>query len=90
MEKFGENVPFFGAFFGAFFGTFFGTFFGGQLFSSKSEKFVQNPFCKRDPLRLFYLPGKHENFRGRISEQISEKLRFKFRDFFRKLRSAEV
>ena len=51
-EKFGENIPFFGAFFGAFFGKFFGTFFGEQLFSSKSEKFVQNPFCKRDPLRI--------------------------------------
>ena len=49
VEKFGENIPFFGAFFGAFFGTFFGAFFGGQLFASKSEKFLQNPFCKRDP-----------------------------------------
>ena len=49
VEKFGENIPFFGAFFGAFFGTLFGTFFGEQLFGSESEKFVQNPFCKRDP-----------------------------------------
>ena len=53
MEKFGEIIPFFGAFFGAFFGTFFGAFFGEQLFASKSEKFVQNPFCKRDPLKNF-------------------------------------
>ena len=27
--------------------------FGEQLFSSKSEKFVQNPFCKRDPLTIY-------------------------------------
>ena len=52
VEKFGENIPFFGAFFGALFGTFFGTFFGEQLFASKSEQFAQNPFCKRDPLRF--------------------------------------
>ena len=51
VENFGENNPFFGAFFGAFFGTFLGAFFGEQLFASKSEKFVQNPFCKRDPLK---------------------------------------
>ena len=50
MEKFGETIPSFGAFFGAFFGTFFGAFFGEQLFASKSEKFVQNPFCKTNPL----------------------------------------
>ena len=50
MEKFGEIILFFGEFFGAFFRTFFGAFFGEQLFASKSEKFVQNPFCKRDPL----------------------------------------
>ena len=49
VENFGENIPFFGA----FFGTFFGAFFGEQLFASKSEKFVQNPFCKRDPLREY-------------------------------------
>ena len=42
VEKFGEIIPFFGA--------FFGTFFGEPTFASKSEKFVQNPFCKRDPL----------------------------------------
>ena len=52
MEKFGENISFFGAFFGAFFGTFFGAFFGEKLFASKSENFVQNPFCKRDPLTI--------------------------------------
>ena len=28
-------------------------FFGEQLFASKSEKFVQNPFCKRDPLKIY-------------------------------------
>ena len=53
-EKFGGkirwNIPFFSAFFGAFFGTFLGAFFGEHIFASKSEKFVQNPFCKRDPL----------------------------------------
>ena len=42
-EKFGENIPFFGA--------FFGTFFGEQHFASKSEKFEQNLFCKRSPLK---------------------------------------
>ena len=57
MEKFNEIIPFFGAFFGAFFGTFFGAFFGEQLFASKSEKFVQNPFCKRDP---FFKKKKEE------------------------------
>ena len=65
-EKFGENISFFGAFFGAFFGTFFGEFFGEQLFASKSEKFVQNPFCKRDPLRNYYWinseRGRSSNF----------------------------
>ena len=53
VEKFGEIIPFFGAFFGAFFGTFFGAFFGEPPFASKSEKFVQNPFCKRDPLTKY-------------------------------------
>ena len=61
VENFGENIPFFGAFlgaffgtfFGAFFGTFFGAFFGEQLLASKSEKFVQNPFCKKDLLTKF-------------------------------------
>ena len=36
--------------FGTFFGTFFGAFFGEQLFASKSDKFAQNPFGKRNPL----------------------------------------
>ena len=31
---------------------FFGAFFGEQLLASKSWKFVQNPFCKRDPLAV--------------------------------------
>ena len=31
VEKFGGNIPFFGAFFGAFSSTFFGAFFGEQL-----------------------------------------------------------
>ena len=56
-RKLGENfggkksvkVPFFSAFFGTLFGAFFFAFFGEQLFASKSVKFVQNPFCKRDP-----------------------------------------
>ena len=37
VEKFGEDIPFLGA------------LFGEQLLTSKSEKFAQNPFCKRDP-----------------------------------------
>ena len=37
---------------------------------------------------LFYLPGKHELFRAEFRNK-NRKLRFKFRDFFRKLRSAE-
>ena len=69
-ENFGENISFFGAFFGAFFGTFFGAFFGEQLFASKSEKFVQNPFCKRGPLTIFEeLRAKK---RSKISRHISE------------------
>ena len=45
-EKFGTNSvkPF------SFFGAFFGALFGEQLFALTSEKFAQNPFCKRDPL----------------------------------------
>ena len=42
-ERFGENIPFFGAGFGAF----FSAFFGEQLSASKSGKFAKN---KRDPL----------------------------------------
>ena len=45
--------------------------------------------------RTFYLPGKHEKFRGEFRGKFRSrfrrkfrKLRFKFRDFFRKLRSA--
>ena len=41
---------------------------------------------------LFYLPGKHEKFRGEFRGKFRSKfrrkfrkLRFKFRDFFRKL-----
>ena len=55
VEKFCETIPSFGALFGAF----FGTFFGEQLFASKSEKFVQNPFCKRDPLILLHKLLEH-------------------------------
>ena len=47
LETFGENILLFGAFFGAL--------FGDQLFASKSEKFVQNPFCKRAPLNNYGL-----------------------------------
>ena len=46
---------------------------------------------------LFYLPGKHEKIRGEFRGKFRSKfcrkfrkLRFKFRDFFRKLRSAEI
>ena len=53
-----ETFRLFGAFFGAFFGTFFGAFFGEQLFASKFEKFVQNPFCQRGPLKERPIPSR--------------------------------
>ena len=43
-------------------------------------------------VRLFYLPGKHQTFRGEFRgkfRQNVQKFRLKFRVFFRKLRSAE-
>ena len=60
VEKFGEHIPFFGAFFGAF--------FGEQPFASKSEKFVQNPFCKRDPLRILVENAMHTRHKAEQEE----------------------
>ena len=55
VEKFGDNIPFSVHFSVRFFGTFLRCVFRWAtknfLFASKSEKFVQNPFCERDPLR---------------------------------------
>ena len=53
VENFGETISFFGA--------FFGTFFSEQLFASKSEKFEQNPFCKRDPLNRWTPKEDHQD-----------------------------
>ena len=62
VEKFGENISFFGAFFGAF----FGMFFCEQLFASKSQKFVQNLSARETPFKK--LGGKQEKYKKTTTE----------------------
>ena len=68
--------------------------FGWNLIwnSTWDLKFPMGKICWNFGGGLFYLPGKHEKFRGEFRSKFRRnfrKLRFKFRDFFRKLRSAE-
>ena len=48
VEKFGQNIPLFGAFFSGFF------WYVCRCVFPCAEKFVQNPLCKRDPLTIFW------------------------------------
>ena len=51
MEKFGENIPFFGVLFGAFFGTFFGAFFDEQFLPRNRKKIRAESVLQERPLK---------------------------------------